>query len=452
MKQRRVIFIALLIVGVGIVVSVIELSAGTHTVTRTERGFEPSRLLVNKGDSVTFVTELNNQFWPASDSHPTHGKYSEFDPKRALEPGESWSFTFDRAGVWAFHDHLASAYVGKILVKGEDGESTEVCLTLESDGTIQPECWETELIAVLETDGIAAAFDSVASWYSQSPDFQRNCHDVMHILGDAAYSEFLRDNTTIDRPETSFCGWGFYHGFMETMLLENGPEQYTDVHVYCSEVGKHNPPAKGPCFHGIGHAAFDSIPGDLWGDDVAMTEEGVRVCESVLSDTWERIRCASGVYNALANAYSARDYNLSYNAYSTIPPVCREQKEDYQAFCNMETGNGFIRDQGWSSEAEISFITSIGNPIVRETILTGYMDTEVRRHVDSRSPESFAQECQQLDMVSDVKSCIEGVLIGLRGIGEPGNERESEGQFCSALEENYQAICSITELPTSVLP
>lgn len=90
----------------------------THEVAivLTDRGFEPQELTIQEGTMVTFSTTLDRPYWPASDAHPSHTNYPEFDPRHALSPQESWSFTFNNAGIWNFHDHLRSYFSGTVRV------------------------------------------------------------------------------------------------------------------------------------------------------------------------------------------------------------------------------------------------------------------------------------------------------------------------------------------------
>jgi plastocyanin len=92
--------------------------AKEYTVTLTEEGFSPRELTINKGDTVKFTTSRNVQYWPASNLHPTHEIYPEFDPQEPIESNKSWSFTFNKAGVWKYHDHLGPLYTGIIVVQG----------------------------------------------------------------------------------------------------------------------------------------------------------------------------------------------------------------------------------------------------------------------------------------------------------------------------------------------
>ena len=94
---------------------VLGLSDGTQ-ILMTEKGFEPENPIVKVGTKVTFINKDKFHRWPASNLHPTHTIYSEFDPKGPIKPGESWEFTFKRGGEWNFHDHLSPLLTGKIIV------------------------------------------------------------------------------------------------------------------------------------------------------------------------------------------------------------------------------------------------------------------------------------------------------------------------------------------------
>jgi len=93
-------------------------------ITYTDEGFSPLSLTVASGTTVTFKNQSSNPMWPASALHPTHGVYpttggcigSTFDACRGIAPGESWSFKFDIAGTWKYHDHLNASKTGTIIV------------------------------------------------------------------------------------------------------------------------------------------------------------------------------------------------------------------------------------------------------------------------------------------------------------------------------------------------
>lgn len=89
---------------------------GQYTVTLTDNGFEPSEISITQGQTVTFRTTAGKPFWPASNPHPAHTDYPEFDPQLPVRSDATWSFTFQKVGTWGYHDHLAPYYTGTIHV------------------------------------------------------------------------------------------------------------------------------------------------------------------------------------------------------------------------------------------------------------------------------------------------------------------------------------------------
>ncbi len=114
-------------------------------IRMTSNGFEPKELKIVEGDEVIFINDSNKNRWPASNLHPTHGLYSEFDPQRGLSPGESWKFIFNRRGVWRMHDHLAPNLMGVITVvedlnQNSDTENITETVVLKSELSFWSKC------------------------------------------------------------------------------------------------------------------------------------------------------------------------------------------------------------------------------------------------------------------------------------------------------------------------
>lgn len=110
------------LVGMGIGALVIWFNKGSLPrfwliVKITANGYDPSHLTISKGETVTFVNAGENDYWPASNIHPTHEIYPEFDPRKPIPSGKSWSFVFDKEGIWRFHDHLYPQLTGTIIVQ-----------------------------------------------------------------------------------------------------------------------------------------------------------------------------------------------------------------------------------------------------------------------------------------------------------------------------------------------
>lgn len=87
--------------------------------------FLPNVIEVERNTTVTFKNQSSSSMWPASASHPTHKDYpatggcggSMFDACMGITESGSWTFTFDKAGTWKYHDHLRPSAEGTVIVK-----------------------------------------------------------------------------------------------------------------------------------------------------------------------------------------------------------------------------------------------------------------------------------------------------------------------------------------------
>lgn len=97
-------------------------------VTYTDAGFEPQEIVVSVGESITWENQSSGDMWVASALHPTHELYNgtslsehcpdlennDFDQ---CEGGDEYTFTFDEAGEWAYHNHLNANHFGRVIVQ-----------------------------------------------------------------------------------------------------------------------------------------------------------------------------------------------------------------------------------------------------------------------------------------------------------------------------------------------
>ena len=90
--------------------------AGEAVVVMKDETYEPADVTIKPCEKVIFKNSTSSPRWPASNIHPTHGIYPEFDPKEPVEPGKEWSFMFDKIGQWRYHDHLVPSIRGTIVV------------------------------------------------------------------------------------------------------------------------------------------------------------------------------------------------------------------------------------------------------------------------------------------------------------------------------------------------
>jgi len=90
---------------------------GMVTVRYTDTGFEPKNITVPVGTMVEFINQSDEEMWVASNVHPSHEILSTFDQFKGAGKGQSYMYTFDKKGVWPYHDHINAAWEGVITVK-----------------------------------------------------------------------------------------------------------------------------------------------------------------------------------------------------------------------------------------------------------------------------------------------------------------------------------------------
>lgn len=78
--------------------------------------FNPSVVTTKVGDTITWVNKDEISRQVASDPHPSHSALPalESDP---LSLGDEFSFTFNEAGTWYYHDHLSPINKGAVIVE-----------------------------------------------------------------------------------------------------------------------------------------------------------------------------------------------------------------------------------------------------------------------------------------------------------------------------------------------
>ncbi len=106
-------------------------AAKEYVVEITDAGYSPQKVTIKQGDTVKWINNSSSDNWPASAKHPTHEVYpgsgitkcgtaeesAIFDACKGLKTGESYSFTFNELGTWAYHEHLGVKMFGQIIVE-----------------------------------------------------------------------------------------------------------------------------------------------------------------------------------------------------------------------------------------------------------------------------------------------------------------------------------------------
>lgn len=86
-------------------------------VTYDVNGFSPKTITIKKGETVVFQNKTGKPASVASNDHPTHLLYPEFDQYKTDQRGkDEFRFTFKKVGTWGYHDHLNATVGGTVVV------------------------------------------------------------------------------------------------------------------------------------------------------------------------------------------------------------------------------------------------------------------------------------------------------------------------------------------------
>jgi len=429
--------------------------SGEYIIELHEDGFYPKELTINLGETVRFTSLTGRPFWPASDFHPTHSIYPNFDPKNPVLPNESWSFKFDKTGKWRFHDHLEPFYIGTINVVGDGYVQKLECsdFSKDGDGSLRNRCWNEILIKSLDEGGVKRAMQKLHELYQTDSAFISNgCHTWAHIVGDMAFDRAQYKENNIeswDFPiETTYCGYGFFHGVFEHFFRAHPDVKLAQKicdHL-TNTLGKEIPRIRQTCFHGMGHGFMpEPPPVKIWGDPYAMTTKALELCKNVspTNDIMENRECMEGTFNVMANWMSEKKYGLKVNEKEPLGFCDKFQDTETRIACFYEYS---MRLTSLANDDIVKIATEYIKPSYGEVLSKMIIDSAsaslLSRHLSKTNYDYLVKQCLQIP--KDFKqACLSGFSGGFLAHGEPGKEYVKAIVVCNSkeLEESDKDWC-----------
>ncbi|MEJ0021026.1 MAG: hypothetical protein WDN47_00400 [Candidatus Doudnabacteria bacterium] len=396
----------------------------SHTIVLSKGGFSPGNLTIKKGDWVTFTTTAGQQFWPASDPHPTHSIYPDFDPKRPVDPGKSWSFQFEKEGTFPYHDHFIPSLGGTIVV----GHASEIGENCAEDTQNQYLCWSKMIDESLRNNGLNSAFSLVENLYQTQPAFAGDCHLFLHKLGQAAYEEFADKQDIALTSASAYCGYGFYHGFMESLLMQSN--NYSKALEFCQKVSAEmSQSLSDACYHGVGHGAMavGTIDQATWGKPDSLVSKALAICNKVADSSVNVARCASGSFMEISSYLSGSQYGLSADAKNPLK-ICQAQTaEDIKTTCYAQMYPVLQAVSRGSVPAAIKYIEAIPEDNYAEESVETLLGSMAGINSDQ---SKNVQACSAAQKRLQAK-CISGIALSFMLNGTPNEQYKQAAAFCS---------------------
>ena len=458
------------------------------TVVLTSSGFEPRLVTVRVGERVTFISTRGTSFWPASNLHPSHLVYPEFDAKGPVSASAAYVFRFGSSGSWRYHDHLAPQFTGTVIVSTSWWEPLTGVVTnmletwgIRADGhdceTVTEknryECWEREVRRLVKTDGIAPAFAYISERRGDA-DFQTICHDLTHVIGREVFLSRRWQGELPGAVDYRMCDYGFFHGYMELMIGTG--DNLSRARSMCDSITAERNTGQlvASCYHGIGHGAViaHELPGTT--DPWQLVPQGVAVCEEASRDWGKRENCVSGVIDGLASLITGGQYPLTDAVRQHPFAICTTLDDHYGTACRMSfVGLTMYLSQGEIPAAvalierdlqtsTLPLVHNVVSMMVRERkqpdlvqmlaecgrtptalrractdgVLEGFF---LARITDDTRAEDMVAICTVLPKQTEMNLCYREIVRQL--YDWKGNAIAE--QWCSALPTDFRSLCSI---------
>ena len=311
-------------------------------------------------------------------------------------------------------------------------------------GVNNQQCWQSEIDATLNEKGLDAAFDLVARLYENEAEFGSFCHGNTDELGEKAYGLFVKHRDFKLTPKTAYCGYGFYHGFMEALIADS--HDFAEARAFCDyaekQLAAYTKNAIGACYHGIGHGAMDGGDPRDWGNEDALTESALALCDqvSVIPDNYHR--CASGVYNALVLAYGQKQYNLTMPK-DPFTPCRKNMRDEYKIACYEQMNSSVMIVSGHDFRKAAEYPSKVLEDIFATKAIYSLAESAAAAsNISNRGPDDVIEICQSLQ-TRLMQPCLSGFATGLIEHGPPGKEHEASLKFCQnmLMHPNFQRGC-----------
>ncbi|TSC75512.1 MAG: hypothetical protein G01um101430_354 [Parcubacteria group bacterium Gr01-1014_30] len=440
---------------------------------------------IHEGDTVSFKNTGKNDKWPASNIHPTHEIYTEFDAGKPVTPNQSWSFVFGKPGVWQYHDHLYPKITGTItvLASGEnelqDASQTNFFKNLAQklkaffkkllamfDRKAESRNPKVEFISrdstEIFTDTTALKFyiqnygaaATVQQLNALSSSFG-SCHDQAHKAGRITY-ELGGDRAF--RECGAECHSGCYHGATEAYFREKGTANLAaGLKTLCSS--ELNPFFSHQCIHGIGHGLmawanyeiFDALLAcDLLPERQDSCWTGVFM-ENIVGGLGKE----SGHYTSYLSddphhpcdivdekykgscyfLQTSRMVQLFNGDFKKVATSCLEAPVRYQRDCFQSMG----RDVGGSARKNPSRAIELCRLAPKGSLRNDCLGGAVQDSFWDPTGQDDALSFCRLLTEKDEKDLCYGVIF--QRAPEVLTSKEELEKFCSKAESDYQTLC-----------
>jgi hypothetical protein len=201
-------------------------------------------------------------------------------------------------------------------------------------------CYQKRYEDLVYNSGVEAAFADLKDQFAKEQFVKASCHQLTHSIGRAAAELYGGDVPSTYSRGDDFCGSGYYHGAMQTVVANIGADKILDeADNICAAPREQQDQSLDHrnCAHGMGHGFMG-----LYGNEVF---ESLQACDA-LSEGWEREKCSGGVF--MENVIDEDNPSNPSKYLKADEPFypCTEVKTEYKSPCYARQTNYVLKKQG----------------------------------------------------------------------------------------------------------
>ncbi len=214
-------------------------------------------------------------------------KRASFDKRWLLPLGILTASALVALGVIVFNSPFVGHSPVEVAQQPASRANTDCSGALATDYA----CHQQRYRNLTRDSGVQAAFAELKDEYKKNEFVKNNCHQMTHVIGRTAVGLYGDLPGTYDRGDP-FCESGYYHGAMEAVVAETGPEKVLEeADAICADLGqrtKQQPFYHYNCPHGLGHGLMALLEYELL--------DALHACDAALTNARDREICYDGVF------------------------------------------------------------------------------------------------------------------------------------------------------------
>ncbi len=325
---------------------------------------------------------------------------------------------------------VAFVCIEALFVFGVQRKSPSIIESCVGKNINQEQCWQDTVKELLSKKGISKTFDYLEQMSQSDPKFAAACHGLAHEVGREAYQIYKHKKDGVFSAKAFYCGYGFYHGFMETLLIDT--KDITKAKEYCmlaqKKLNGYTVDAVGACYHGIGHGLVGDVPSpNAWGKPQAVVQPGLDICSKIFTDKQDLFRCASGAFNALEIHEGSGLYGLKYDV-NDVFSICKVQDEKFKKACYAQFVVPLLAIKKNNIKEAVDYIQTLSEKSYIPTTMESAVVEWARLYPQDIS--GIINLCRTVEPQYHLH-CVRYASEGYLKYGIPGQEYLGSMKYCS---------------------